>query len=224
MLTFDQRYFKLARADYSKSKTTLRLHFVVQGTYTPQIPKHEKVVTKQILDYVAPHTVAVEFEYEAGNFASSPGNTAQPVEVSDALAQLNQYANNLPATQKVNKALPVHDVTYWLGLPIKSRPVQMKYLRVSPELQVTAGTIHFMKKREYKRVVDGAEVTKQYFTFMLDDGTTRLQCVHFPSDKTKAKFETLVDKTAVVVIGVHDKNNRGDLNFRVSGVALCDLG
>ena len=227
MLVFDQRFFKLDKAIYKSGKKLLLLQFQCTGAYMPIIPKHEKNMTKQLQDYLETTDITIEFEYTA---APSPRGGLDPSAApsADALEKLKSYADNHQDTpQKVDKTLAVKNIEYWLGVPVKIRPVQIKYLRVGRELQVTAGSIHFLKKREYTRDAgpnsQSPKTTHIYWTFMLDDGTNRLQCVFFPTDKTRAKFEKLTDRTVVCVIGVHDKNKRGDIGFRVSGVSFCEM-
>ncbi|MDR0462594.1 MAG: hypothetical protein LBG88_04705 [Christensenellaceae bacterium] len=213
MLKYDERFFKLQKATFAKTDNMLHIVFTTFGNFTPQIPRHEKTVSKQILDYLEIN-LQIEFEYTTNALAASTGG-----ELQDSLDQLKHYATNMPEAQKIDKTLPVKNIEYWLGVPIKIRPMQIKYLRASKELQVTAGTIHFLKRRDYKR----DDMEKTLWSFVLDDRETRLQCVHFPTEKTRAKFEKLADRTSVAIIGVYDKNNRGELNFRVSGVSFCDM-
>ena len=217
MLKYDERFFKFCSAQYSKSKNTLRLVFLGDANYTLQIPKHEKSITRQVHSFLQTD-IPIEFEY---NQATAPVTTAK---AQESLRALKEYADNLSELQQVDKTIELKAVQHWLGLRIKTRPLQIKYLRPSKWLQVTAGTIHFLKKREYKRTdANGTEVTKSYWTFVLDDRETRLQCVFFPTEQTYSKFDKLTDKTAVCIIGLYDKNKRGEFNFRVSGVSCAEF-
>jgi len=151
--------------------------------------------------------------------------------IAKAVENLKNFADNLPSSggeAGVDKVLPITGLEYFLGTPIKVRPVRIKYLRDSKDFQVTAGAIHFLKKREYQRDVptkdgEGTEkVTKHYWTFLLDDGSDRVQCVFFPNSNTAAKFEKLADRTVVCVTGIHEKKN-DRTSFRVTGVSFCEF-
>ena len=138
-----------------------------------------------------------------------------------ALEKLEQYMKNSVLVEdmvKVDKSLRVKNIEYWLGKPIKERPVKVEFIRTCPDEQVTAGEIKFLTKREFTK----GEETKTYWTFVIDDGKTRLQCVFFPTDKTGPKFDKLVNGTVVCVIGTNSERN-GRTSFRVSGVSFCEM-
>jgi len=163
-----------------------------------------------------------------------------------ALEKLEKYMKDTTAadgTVKVDKSLRVKNVEYWLGKPIKERPVKVEFIRVSGEEQTTAGEIKFLTKREYTpRVIADASrhshtprghcehseaiprlpETRVYWTFVLDDTKHRLQCVFFPTDKTLSKFEKLVNGTVVCVTGINSERN-GRTSFRVNGVSFCEM-
>jgi len=150
---------------------------------------------------------------------------------TESLADIERMvAENLRdmETKRVNKALPIKNMEYYLGKPIKERPVKLEFLRTSPDEQVTAGIIHFLTQREFTKKTNnesGEEVEekKVYWTFTLDDGYRKHNCVFFPNTKTLAPFEKLTNGTTVCVIGVNDERN-GRTNMSVKGVSLCELG
>jgi hypothetical protein len=144
-----------------------------------------------------------------------------------AMEKLRDYMdNNLPASEnvKVDKALKVKSVEYWLGKPIKERPFKIEFLKISGEEQVTAGEMRFITKREYMRKSKstGKEEVKQYWTFVLNDGHGSLNCVFFPTDKSYPKFEKLVDGTVICAVGVNGSRN-GRVSFRVTGISFCQF-
>jgi len=216
MIKFNQRFFVFCECRYRKTNNTARMVFACVDNFEPEIPKHERDVIRQINELVG-EKINIEFEYKNPDRVAKIGKG----ELAASIQALQSFSDNLPGAVRVDKTLPVKHIEYWCGAPIKTRPVQIKYLRNSKDFQVTAGTMFFMTKREYKRTgEDGVEVTKNYWTFVLDDGADRLQCVFFPTEKTVAKFEKLSNKTVVCVVGINDK--KGDrTSFRVSGVSFC---
>jgi len=232
-INFDKRFFNLNFARYDKKAKTLRLEFAGFDNFEPEIPTLEKTVTAQIIDHIG-QKIAIEYDYIHTEFTNGG------VEVlgggMSALEQLRRHAETVAAsisTKKVDKALAVRNVEYHLGRPIKIRPIKIQYLKISPEEQVTAGTMHFLTRREYiKKTSDAVAspplqngetgVAKPYWTFVLNDGESTVNCVFFPTVNTLSKFEMLKDKTAICVIGVHaSRNDR--TNFRVTGIAFCDM-
>jgi hypothetical protein len=214
MIKTDERFFTIDRAKFVRANNKLTVVCACTDNFTPEIPRHERAVTRQIMDNVGEkEKLDIEFEYE---ILERPirKNREQVREYIDAL-----YAdNNVEIAPKIDKVLPVKFVEYFLGTPVKDRPVQIKYLKNSKDFQTTAGTIYFLKRREYTK----NEVTKNYWTFTLDDGNDRVQCVYFPSEKWVKKFEKLVDRTVVCVVGVHEKRNERT-NMRIMGVSFCEF-
>jgi len=134
--------------------------------------------------------------------------------------------NEIQESARIDKVMKIgKKIEYYLGRPIKERPIRVEFLRVSGDDQVIAGTIRNFTRREFttkpKADDEGGE-KKPFFTFMLDDGKNKASCVHFPNTNTLAKFEKLVDGTAVCMIGQNTERN-GRIGFRVSGVSFCEL-
>ena len=226
MIAYDKRFFDLQSAVLTKKSNALVIKFGCRDNYSPEIPTLEKTVTKQVLDTLGVSTFGVEFEY-------SENETVQNTSIkTDALLNLQKFAMENPAViaqgSGVDKALGAKNIEYLLGKPVTIRPIKIKYLKVMMEEQITGGTIFFLTKKEYKKKVtptdenQSGEEIRPYWTFVLNDGSDTVQCVFFPSEKSRPKFEMLKDRTEVAVIGVHDK--RGDrLSFRVTGVSFCSL-
>jgi len=214
MLGFDKRFFSLSECVYHKKSGTLCLNFSCKDNFTPEIPNLEKAVATQIKNHLG-QSIPLDFNYEISTNQAAPRSSD---EVISAIESLRAHAEALPAPKKVDKTLHVKNVEYLLGKPINLRPIKIEHLRISPEEQVTAGTIHFLTKREYKR----EDQTKSYWTLVLNDGDSTLQCVFFPSEKSRPKFEILKNNTSVCVVGVHDRKN-DRLNFRITGVSFCEI-
>lgn len=147
-------------------------------------------------------------------------------EDDDGFFALEQYIlNKLPEDKnvKVDKTMKVKNIEYYLGKPIKERPIKVEFLKTNGDEQVIAGTISFLARREYKRTdKDGAEEMRSYYTWTLDDGKDRAQCVFFPTSNTRAKFEKLVNGTVVCAIGTNSERN-GRVSFRALGISFCEL-
>ena len=146
--------------------------------------------------------------------------------IADIEKMLNDNLNDLNA-KKVNKALAIKNMEYYLGKPIKERPVKIEFLKTCADEQVTAGTISFLTKRDFKKKVtdDEGNVTEEqrfFWTFVIDDGSRKHNCVFFPNTNTFAKFEKLTDGTTICVIGVNNERN-GRVSFNVRGVSFCEM-
>jgi len=146
-------------------------------------------------------------------------NKKDVVEEEASIERLEEYLNSTTQTPRVDKAMKLGGkLEYFMGRPIKQKPIFTQYLKPSADDQVIAGTILYMTKREYKNK-EGKEA--QYFSFVLDDGRDRTRCVYFPRGGTFAKFESLVNGTMVALVGEYSEKN-GRASFRVTGVSLVD--
>jgi len=140
-------------------------------------------------------------------------------EDNGSIERLEEYLTASMQTPRVDKTMKINGkLEYFIGRPIKQKPIKIQYLKPNGDDQVIAGTIHYMTKREYKKS-DGTEA--QYFSFVLDDGAERIRCVYFPRGGTFAKFETLVNGTFVAVLGERSEKN-GKESVRVTGVSLVN--
>ena len=142
----------------------------------------------------------------------------KPLEGVGSIEELEKYMLDVNPTQRVNKTMHIRGLEYYLGKPIQERPIKIEFLRVSPNDQVIAGKIMFLTQKTYKK----DEEEKPYWTFVLDDGKGRAQCVFFPNQKSKPLFEKLVDGTVIAAIGTQGERN-GRTSFRVSGISFCEL-
>jgi hypothetical protein len=216
MIRYDERYFSLSKAQYTKATNNLRLVFYTFGDFSPFVPKHEKYVSKQVTDFIG-EPIEIDFDY-----LETPKQKPQS-NIDDAKRVLDEYnaeqALSFALVPKIDKTLHIKSMTKFCGVPIRSRPIQMKYLRLCQDFQVTAGRVSSIKRLEYKK----NDVVKYRWTFNLDDGDRQIQCVHFQTEKTRAKFEKIKDRSEIAVIGVYNKSERGFTNFKVSGVALVEF-
>ncbi|MCL2755854.1 MAG: hypothetical protein FWE45_02265 [Firmicutes bacterium] len=146
----------------------------------------------------------------------------------DEVSFIDKYIaeNEVQDAMRVDKVMKISGLEYYLGKPIKERPIKIEFLRVTQDDQIIAGTISNFTRREFTAKLqegqEGEPEKKPFFTFMLDDGKSKASCVHFPNIKTLAKFEKLVDGTTICVIGQNTERN-GRVGFRVSGVSFCEI-
>jgi hypothetical protein len=217
MIKYDERFFTLREARFDKKEQKLLLTFLGYDNFEPEIPKNESHCLRQINAMLDDEKIEIDFEYFTipDEYIDEKGANAEA-----ALKQVEAWHEQLAAVEitQVDRTLPMKSHEYLLGLPIKTRPIKIRFLRSTPDLQVTGGHISFLKKREYTR----GEVKKQYYTFLLDDGEGRMGCVYFPTAKDGGKFEKLGDRSAVCVIGVNERRDERS-NFRVVGIAFADF-
>ena len=180
--------------------------------------------SKPFLDFV--HGLHEEnfctFEFFFDAKAAEEGDTGR------ALEKLDRYMkDSMPkdSNVKVEKTLRVKNIEYWLGVPVKQRPIKIEFLRTSQtDEQIIAGTIKFLTRREKTRPnkKTGAEEEFVFWTFVLDDGRSKCPCVFFSTEKTRSKFEKLVDGTVICAVGINSERN-GRVGFNVRGIGFCEF-
>jgi len=127
---------------------------------------------------------------------------------------------------RIDKSRKVKNIEYYLGKPIRERPIKIEHLRAAWVQQVIAGKIRSLARKEFVRKArtdDEQDEVRTFFVFALDDGATKADCVFFPNQKTLPMFEKLTDNTTIAIIGVYSENKRGMLSFKVDGVSWCEL-
>ena len=155
------------------------------------------------------------------NFFINKKDVKQDVNDFDVIEQYMR--DNSPTVSRIDKVMKVSAIEYYFGVPIKERPIKIEFLKNSPDEQIIAGTMSNLTKREFtKKHGENAGEQSTYYTFMLDDGKSNVNCVYFPNQKNLARFEKLTDGTTVALIGIHHERN-GRISFRVAGVSFCQL-
>jgi len=220
---------KYLRAEYSVLSRTLKDEDVTAqesgGIYNVNL-----FVPRMMVEYLKRHKVFMDFQKSLRQ---------------DYFAEFNFFINekegdfeismpeDIPTEyERVDKSMKVKNIEYFLGRPIRMRPIKIEFLKVSVDDQVIAGKMLFITKREYtKKTGDDVkggeegevkEEKKAFFTFVIDDGKNRVNCVYFPTQKSLSQFEKLTNDTVVAAIGAHQERN-GRLGFRVGGISFCEL-
>jgi hypothetical protein len=189
------------------------------------LPKHIANYVENSRHYAGFVQDLTENHFCTFSFFINPKDTADDEPDLDLTAP-----QDLPETSvKVDKVCKIKGMEYYLGRPIRERPIKIEFLRVCADEQIIAGTISYLTRREYtKKAAEGTESgaageKKAYWTFVLDDGARKCPCVFFPTDKTFAKFEKLVNGTVICAIG-ENRERGGRTNFSVKGISLCEMG
>lgn len=143
---------------------------------------------------------------------------------TDANQRLKEYLENTDTnTYSVNKVQKVTGIESYIGKPIYSKPIKLKFAKASVEYQSFAGSIEWLRKKEFvKKEKDGSETPKAFWTFALKFGKDIVNCVFFPNQTTYAKFEKLVDGTQVLCGGIYEEYN-GRSSLKVRDISFCQV-
>lgn len=138
-------------------------------------------------------------------------------EISTATA----YVTNM------NRRFKVKNVKKLVGDEIQIDP---EHIVVKESLnRVFAGKVKFFKMKSFvsKRKTtneNGEKVAleKQYFSFVLQDGSSQIQCVYFPTKANLHKMNLISDGSTIIVRGdVESYNDR--FSLKIKDLSLCDI-
>lgn len=139
------------------------------------------------------------------------------------LEEIERRREQITAPRKEENIIrmKVEGVDALIGAPIKTAPVALSCVKTATEEVHVCGKVRFFNKKTYnKKLKDGGVEQKEFFTFVLDDGTGKINCTYFPTKATLPKMEKIVDDTNLVMLGgVELFNDR--LSFRPKEISFC---
>ena len=117
----------------------------------------------------------------------------------------------------------LEDVEDFLGQKVEQIALASCSLTSNSQNVTLAGQIDFITKKSYiskRKKTNGEE--KFYYSFVINDGYGKVNCVYFPSKDNFEKFEEIQEKMQIAVCGDAEEFN-GRLNFKVKGIATCKI-
>ena len=114
----------------------------------------------------------------------------------------------------------------FVGNQIESREaVEIASIKNPQENIYICGKINYFLKKSFvskRKDEQGNSIEKEYFSFNLNDGTGKMNCVCFPAKRDFEAVSTLTDDREVIALGnVEDFNGR--INFKIKSMAYCKL-
>lgn len=122
--------------------------------------------------------------------------------------------------------LEVSNIKPFVGTKIEQTKVpELKYVNNAETGITVAGEVQFITKRTFtskRKNQNGEFEQREFYNFSLSYGTSKLQCVYFPTKETLTKFEELKNGDKVVVFGDLEEYNQR-LSLKVKGISYCDI-
>ena len=117
--------------------------------------------------------------------------------------------------------MKVEDVASLIGCTIKTAPVAISCIKKPTEEVHICGKVRFFNKKTYnKKLKNGETEQKEFFTFVVDDGTGKINCTYFPTKATLPKMEKITDDVNLVLLGSVELFNER-LSFRPKDISFC---
>ncbi len=111
----------------------------------------------------------------------------------------------------------------FVGETINNYVLPIKSIEKTMLGTIIAGRIkNFQIKSFVRKNKKNEEVEREYFSFILEDETSSIDCVFFPNKSNVAKMRTLTDGQEVVLHGDAEVYN-SRYSFKIKNISLCEL-
>lgn len=110
------------------------------------------------------------------------------------------------------------------GAEIMPLPEYIKNLKSEKPMAIFAGNVCDLTEKEYlprKNKEKGIDEKRKYYTFKLDDGSGKLNCIHFCSKTSQKHFKLIENGGFIICKGDVVKKMGGELQYMVKSVSLC---
>ena len=123
------------------------------------------------------------------------------------------------------KFIQVEMYDTFAGMQIESNEaIEIGSIKKPQPAQLCGKISYFLKKSfmSKKKDAEGNAVEREYFSFTLNDGTGRMNCVCFPTKNDFEAVSSLTEGREIIAVGeVEDFNGR--INFKIKSMAYCKL-
>ncbi len=156
-------------------------------------------------------------------------NAKQAAKVDDALKEKEEELDALIASTvfENEKYITVELKDEIIGGEIKNEAVEIASVKAARQsVQLCGNVLYYLKKsfQSKRKDAQGNAVEREFFSFTLDDGMGRMQCVCFPNKLTLEKLEGLVEQQNLQVICLGDvEEYNGRLSYKVKAISNCVL-
>ena len=141
--------------------------------------------------------------------------------ILEELERKKLLAVSTPERKENVVRMKVEGVDSLIGETIKTAPVALSCVKKPTEEVHVCGKVRFFNKKTYnKKLKTGGTEEREFFTFVLDDGTGKINCTYFPTKATLPKMEKITDDTNLVCCGAVELFN-DRLSFRPKDFSLC---
>ena len=126
--------------------------------------------------------------------------------------------------------IDVTDVTPLIGELKDTQAFYIEDKKTAGNEAVVCGKITFVKECSYTKKIkpkgsedEGDEINEErcYFRFGIEDYTSKLSCVIFPSPTNIEKMKQLAAGDNIIVFGKFDEDKFGGLSMKVKDISLC---
>ncbi len=145
-------------------------------------------------------------------------------ENSDIVDEVDIQNVEMKTTYKVTKRYDVEIVKDVVGKGINPKPEYLSYIKSPKKAVIVAGFINKFERREFViKKGKRAGNTKAYYTFVLQDGRGKMDCIYFSSKANERVMNVLEDCDYLLLHGDVRLNQAGKLCLYVDKIALANM-
>lgn len=217
LYNFVTKHYSSVASDFEKEDITVTIDNTINATINCNdfnyIHLSDPNVYKDILDYAN----SFFFEPFYLDIKSNKWSSDEEIVLENPFENEIYLGNN-----NIIKCYKVEDIQNIIN-EVNGNPIDISVIQDAMESAEISGNIRFLNTREFesKRLdKDGNKIIKTLFSFLLTDGTGKINCVVFPNKADTAKMLGFKEGDYVIVHGNVEEYN-GRLSMKVSAIAYC---
>ena len=110
------------------------------------------------------------------------------------------------------------------GGEIMPMPEYIKNLKAEKFACILAGNVSELVEKEYvprRNKAKGIDDKMKFYTFKLDDGSAKINCVHFCTKTSQKHFCLIEEGSHIICKGDYVKKMTGDMQYIIKAISLC---
>jgi len=123
---------------------------------------------------------------------------------------------------KITPRYKVTDMINIIGGEIEPQPEFLAQITENKEAVILSGKIENFVKKTYTRTVKNKKVEKTYFTFLLNEGTKKINCIYFCPKSNLKKMEKFADGNEVIILANIKKEVRHFTAY-IKKIGFCKI-
>ncbi|MDD3397620.1 MAG: exonuclease domain-containing protein [Clostridia bacterium] len=184
------------------------------GISEKYLKTYDKDEIKQNLKNEVLKSFCAEFEFDFFEGDELDDTKILQGKIEEITKKLSDY--------KVTPRYKVSEIIKVIGGEIEPQPEFLAQITSNKSSVILAGKIENLTKKSYKRKKQDKEIEKFYYSFLLNEGSKKINCLYFCPKSNVQKMDKLCDGNEVIILGDIKKEAR-HLTAFVNKLSLCKI-
>ena len=118
----------------------------------------------------------------------------------------------------------VENVNIVFGSDIMPMPEYIENLKTEKISLILSGVVEGLEQKEFlprRNKVKGIDEKRKMYKFKLNDGTGKVNCVHFCTKNSEKHFILIEEGTYILCLGDYVKRDNGEMQYMIKSISLC---